>query len=142
AFAQSLGLTDIKIIPVSALVGDNVILKSAAMQWYHGPTLMAHLETVPVGEPNETKPFRLPVQWVNRPDQSFRGFAGTIAAGTMRKGDAVKVIPSGRTSRIARIVTFDGDLDTAATDQSVTITLDDEVDVSRGDVLCAANDPV
>ena len=142
AFAQSLGLTDIKVIPVSALAGDNVILKSASMQWYHGPTLMAHLETVPIGERSDIKPFRLPVQWVNRPDQTFRGFCGTIAAGTIRKGDTVKVIPSGRTSRIARIVTFDGDLNNAVVGQSVAVTLDDEVDISRGDVLCAASDPV
>jgi bifunctional enzyme CysN/CysC len=142
AFAQSLGLTDVKVIPVSALVGDNVILKSMAMEWYHGPTLMAHLETVPVDTMESDKPFRMPVQWVNRPDQSFRGFAGTVAAGAMRKGDAIKVLPSGRTSRISRLVTFDGDLETAIAGQSITVTLDDEVDVSRGDVLCAGGHPI
>ena len=119
-----------------------MILKSTAMQWYHGPTLMAHLETVPVGETNdcEALPPAGAMGQPSRPD--FRGFCGTIAAGTIRKGDAVKVIPSGRTSRVAQIVTFDGDLNNAVAGQSVTVTLDDEVDVSRGDVLCAANDPV
>jgi bifunctional enzyme CysN/CysC len=142
AFATSLGIKDVTVIPVSALIGDNVILPSTAMEWYHGPTLMAHLETVPVDETEDKAPFRMPVQWVNRPDQSFRGFSGAIAAGTVHPGDALKVVPSGRTSKVSRIVTFDGDRDTAIAGQSITITLEDEVDVSRGDVLCAANDPV
>ena len=102
------------MIPVSALVGDNVILKSMAMQWYHGPTLMAHLETVPVGETRDpTSRSACRCNGSTAPTRAFRGFCGTIAAGTIRKGDAVKVMPSGRTSRVARIVTFDGDLDNA-----------------------------
>ena len=142
-FADELGVTsEIKVIPVSALMGDNMIERSAQMQWYQGPTLMGHLETVPVGDDAKAKPFRLPVQWVNRPDQNFRGFAGTIASGTVKVGDKVKVLPSGRQSNVARIVTQDGDLSEAQTDQAITITLADEVDASRGDVICAAQSPV
>jgi bifunctional enzyme CysN/CysC len=142
AFAAGIGATDITVIPASALVGDNIIARSAKMPWYRGATLMAHLETVPVGEDLRCKPFRLPVQWVARPDQNFRGFAGTIAAGAVKPGDAIKVLPSGRQSVVHRIVTADGDLATAVADQAVTLTLTDEIDVSRGDVLCAASAPV
>ena len=142
-FADELGVTsEIKVIPVSALMGDNMIERSAQMQWYQGPTLMGHLETVPVGDDAKAKPFRLPVQWVNRPDQNFRGFAGTIASGTVKVGDKVKVLPSGRQSNVARIVTQDGDLPEAQADQAITLTLADEVDASRGDVICAAQSPV
>jgi bifunctional enzyme CysN/CysC len=142
AFAKGLGVDDITCIPVSALKGDNVISPSATMHWYRGPTLMAHLETVPLSEDVDERPFRLPVQWVNRPNQSFRGFAGTIAAGAIARGDAVKIVPSGRSSIVERIVTYDGDLERAGPGQSVTITLADEIDISRGDVICAASDPV
>ena len=142
-FAAELGVTsEIKVIPVSALMGDNMIERSAHMQWYQGPTLMGHLETVPVGDDAKAKPFRLPVQWVNRPDQNFRGFAGTIASGTVKTGDMVKVLPSGKQSTVTRIVTQDGDLPEAVAEQAVTLTLADEVDASRGDVICAAQSPV
>ncbi|NMD09168.1 MAG: sulfate adenylyltransferase subunit CysN [Phyllobacteriaceae bacterium] len=142
AFAKSVGADDITMIPASALVGDNIIERSAKMPWYQGPTLMAHLETVPVGEDLRQQPFRMPVQWVSRPNQNFRGFAGTIASGTVKTGDTLKVLPSGRQSTVTRIVTADGDLQSAIADQAITITLADEIDVSRGDVLCAANAPV
>jgi len=142
-FAAELGVTaEIRVIPVSALMGDNIIDRSAQMQWYQGPTLMGHLETVPVGDDAKDKPFRMPVQWVSRPDQNFRGFAGTIAAGTIKPGDAVKVLPSGRQSTVTRIVTYDGDLPQAIAEQAVTITLADEVDASRGDVITMAQAPV
>ena len=142
-FAQELGITsNITVIPVSALMGDNMIERSANMQWYQGPTLMGHLETVPVGDDARDKPFRMPVQWVNRPDQNFRGFAGTIASGTVKPGDAVKVLPSGKQSIITRIVTQDGDLPEAVAEQAVTLTFADEIDASRGDVLAAAQSPV
>ncbi len=142
AFARSIGTDNITIIPVSALEGDNIISRSTHMTWYHGPTLMAHLETVPVLNEPLTAPFRMPVQWVNRPDQNFRGFSGTVVAGTVKPGDSVKVLPSGRTSAVDRVVTFDGDLAEGIAGQSLTVTLKDEIDVSRGDVLCAAAAPL
>ncbi|HUR43122.1 MAG TPA: sulfate adenylyltransferase subunit CysN [Aestuariivirga sp.] len=141
-FARGLGAGDVTVIPLSALVGDNVIDRSAKMPWYHGSTLMAHLETVPVGDDLTEKPFRMPVQWVNRPNQNFRGFSGTIVSGAVRPGDAVKIMPSARTSTVDRVVSFDGDLAGGQAGQSLTITLKDEVDVSRGDVICAGNDPL
>jgi bifunctional enzyme CysN/CysC len=140
-FAAQIGLTDITCIPMSALKGDNVTDRSDAMPWYHGPTLMAFLETVPVEDVTATQPFRLPVQWVNRPDLDFRGFAGQIAGGTVRPGDRVRVLPAGTTSTVERIVTFDGDLPEAIAGQSVTMTLADEIDISRGDLICAADSP-
>ena len=142
AFAKSIGATDITVIPLSALAGDNVIDRSSNMPWYHGSTLMAHLETVPVGDDLAERPFRMPVQWVNRPDQNFRGFSGTIASGTVKPGDAIKVLPSAKTSIVERIATYDGDLAAGVAGQSLTITLKDEIDVSRGDVMCIANSPV
>jgi bifunctional enzyme CysN/CysC len=142
AFAKGLGIDDVTCIPVSALKGDNVIEPSKTMHWYHGPTLMAHLETVPISDDLDRKPFRMPVQWVNRPNQSFRGFAGTIASGLVAPGDAIKVLPSGRASVVERIVTYDGDLDRAGPGQSITLTLKDEIDISRGDVICAAGAPL
>ncbi len=142
-FASELGITsEIKVIPVSALMGDNMIERSAHMQWYQGPTLMGHLETVPVGDDAKSKPFRMPVQWVSRPDQNFRGFAGTIASGAVKAGDKVKVLPSGKQSIITRIVTQDGDLPEAIAEQAITLTFADEIDASRGDLLCAAQSPV
>ncbi len=143
AFAKQLGTTaHITVIPASALAGDNIIDRSANMPWYQGPTLMGFLETVPVGEDQSAKPFRMPVQWVNRPDQNFRGFAGTIASGKVKPGDAIKVLPSGKTSKVTRIVSYDGDLQEAITDQAVTLTFADEIDASRGDVICAGNSPI
>jgi bifunctional enzyme CysN/CysC len=140
-FAQSLGIDSIVSIPVSALEGDNVTEHSPRMPWFNGPPLLEHLETVDVDSDDQAKPFRMPVQWVNRPDHDFRGFSGQIASGTLRPGDRIKSLPSGRESRIARIVTHDGDLDRAVAGQSVTLTLADEIDVSRGDVIATATDP-
>jgi bifunctional enzyme CysN/CysC len=135
AFAQQIGLTDITSIPLSAVYGDNIIERGTNTPWYAGPTLMGHLETVPVENDTQTLPFRMPVQWVNRPNLDFRGFAGRIAGGQVRCGDRLKILPSGRETQVARIVTADGDLQCAVAGQCVTITLTDEVDVSRGDVL-------
>jgi len=140
-FAQQIGLQHVTPIPISALKGDNMLERSARTPWYKGPTLMEYLETIEIEDDLQAKPFRLPVQWVNRPNQDFRGFAGTIASGVIRKGDAVRVLPSGQQSRVARIVTHDGDLDQAVAGQSITLTLTDEIDVSRGDVLAAADSP-
>jgi bifunctional enzyme CysN/CysC len=140
-FAKQVGLTDITAVPMSALRGDNVLERSSRLDWYDGPTLMGYLESVEIEDDLQHQPFRLPVQWVNRPNQDFRGFAGTIASGTIRKGSAVRVLPSGRQSHVSRIVTFGGDLDEAAAGQSITLTLADEIDVSRGDMLVAANAP-
>ncbi|MBC6404506.1 MAG: sulfate adenylyltransferase subunit CysN [Rhodospirillales bacterium] len=140
-FAKPLGIADITAIPVSALVGDNVTEPSQHMQWYHGSTLMSHLETIKVEDEVREKPFRMPVQWVNRPNLDFRGFSGFVSSGTIKPGDRVRALPSARTSTVARLVTYDGDLDRAVAGQSVTITLADEIDISRGDVICAAEAP-
>ena len=142
AFAAQLGLEDIVAIPMSALKGDNITSQSEQMGWYHGPTLMGYLETVEVDQKRRLKsPFRLPVQWVNRPNLDFRGFAGTIASGVIEPGAAIRVQPSGRTSTIKRIVTADGDLPRAIAGQSVTLVLEDEVDISRGDVISTKDTP-
>jgi len=139
AFAKDLSLRDIVTIPTSALVGDNILTKSPNTPWYDGPTLLGHLEAVEIEEELQHQPFRMPVQWVSRPDLDFRGFAGQIAGGSVRPGDEVRVLPSGRVSKVARIVTMDGDLEAAVAPLSVTLTLQDQVDVSRGDVLAAAS---
>ena len=130
-------------IPISGFEGDNVTVSpSPNMPWYNGPSLIAHLETIEVGNTAaQDRAFRMPVQWVNRSTEDFRGFAGQISAGTVRPGDAVRIVPTGTTSKIARIVTFDGDLDEAVAGQSVTLALEDEVDCSRGDVIAVAEDP-
>jgi bifunctional enzyme CysN/CysC len=142
AFAKQIGLDDVTCIPVSALKGDNVLGPSAHMPWYRGAVLMGWLETVEVDEARLQKlSFRLPVQWVNRPDLDFRGFAGTIASGVVKPGDRVRVQPSGKESRVVRIVTQGGDLAQAAAGQSITLTLADEIDVSRGDLISAADAP-
>ena len=138
-FAAPLGFSSITAIPLSALNGDNMIEASPNTPWYQGPTLMNYLETVQIEGENREKPFRLPVQWVNRPHLDFRGFCGTIASGTIHPGDEVRVTASGQTSRVARIVTMNGDLAEGVAGQAVTLTLTDEIDVSRGDLL-AAND--
>jgi bifunctional enzyme CysN/CysC len=136
AFADTVGIGAFTAIPISGLKGDNITSRSAATGWYRGPTLIEHLETVPLaGSDLATAPFRMAVQWVNRPNLDFRGFAGQIASGTIAPGDAVRVLPSGKTSVVARIVTLDGDLPRAQAGQSVTLTLADEVDCARGDVL-------
>jgi len=142
AFAESIGITSFLPMPISGFKGDNVTSRSANTPWYEGPTLMGHLETVELDvAADQAKPFRLPVQWVNRPNQDFRGFSGLIAGGAVRPGDRVRILPSGKTSTVSRIVTFDGDLDIAVAGQSVTLTLADEIDCSRGDVIADALDP-
>ncbi|MBA4742280.1 MAG: sulfate adenylyltransferase subunit CysN [Azoarcus sp.] len=142
AFAAQLGLQGVSFIPMSALAGDNIVEPSAAMPWYRGTTLMGWLETVEVDDERmQCAPLRMPVQWVNRPNLDFRGFAGTLAGGIVRAGDRVRVQPSGRESTVTRIVTRDGDLGQAVAGQSVTLTLADEIDVSRGDMLSAADAP-
>ncbi len=140
AFAAQLNIEKIIPIPISALAGDNITEPSGNTPWYHGPTLMGHLETVEVASLSRTAPFRLPVQWVNRPNLDFRGFAGLVASGTVHPGDPIKVMPSGRQSRVARVL-IDGDLPYATAGQSITVTLEDEIDCSRGDVICTAEAP-
>ena len=140
-FASQIGLTDIMAIPISALKGDNVTEASSHTPWYNGPTLMGHLESIEIEEQLQNRPFRMPVQWVNRPDQHFRGFAGMIVSGVVKKGDRVKTLPSGRESRVARIVSQDGDLDRGIPGQSVTLTIEDEIDISRGDLLVSGDSP-
>jgi bifunctional enzyme CysN/CysC len=140
AFAQALDIPKIVAIPISALAGDNITEASGNTPWYHGPTLMSHLENVEIASLSRTAPFRMPVQWVNRPNLDFRGFSGMVSAGTVHPGDSVKIMPSARTSRVARVL-IDGDLPYATAGQSITITLEDEVDCSRGDVICGAESP-
>ena len=139
---RSLGFSSVVAIPLSARFGDNVIAPSPRMPWYAGPSLLDYLESVDVDAAAMVRPFRMPVQWVNRPNLDFRGYAGTIAAGTLRIGDRVTVAASGRSSTIARIVTMDGDLDRAGAGSAVTLTLADQIDISRGDVLTAPGAPV
>ena len=141
-FAQSIGVEHWVAIPVSGLNGDNVVACGETMPWYSGPSLLEHLDTVPVDAATDAaKPFRMPVQWVNRPNQDFRGFSGQVASGTVSPGAEVRVLPSGRVTRIERIVTADKDLDEALAGESVTLTLIDAVDCSRGDVIVDAHDP-
>jgi bifunctional enzyme CysN/CysC len=142
-FAENIGIEDFTAIPISGFKGDNITASpSANTPWYDGPALIEHLETVEVDNAAaQTQSFRMPVQWVNRPNLDFRGFAGLIASGTVRVGDPVRIVPSGKTSMVKAITTFDGDLDEAVAGQSVTISLADEVDCSRGDVIAAAGDP-
>jgi len=142
AFAQSIGIEQFVAMPISGFKGDNITTRSANTPWYTGPALMEHLETVEVDATLDAdKPFRMPVQWVNRPNLDFRGFAGLIASGRVRTGDVIRVLPSGKTSTVKRIVTLDGDLDEAVAGQSVTLTFADEIDCSRGDVIAAADAP-
>ena len=141
-FAARIGIEDVTFIPMSAFKGDNITASSEAMPWYEGTTLMACLETVELdGSRMERTPFRLPVQWVNRPNLDFRGFAGTVVSGTIRPGDRVRAQPSGKESTVARIITRDGDLSQAVPGQSVTLTLTDEIDISRGDMISTADAP-
>jgi bifunctional enzyme CysN/CysC len=139
AFATRIGLGDVTAIPLVAVDGDNIVERSTRMPWYQGQTLIQCLEQIDVESDVAHRPLRLPVQWVNRPNAEFRGFAGSIASGIARVGDAVRVLPSGRTTRIHRIVTADGDLQEASAGRAVTLTLEDEVDVSRGDVIAATD---
>jgi len=140
-FASRIGLTDVRCIPVSAVHGHNVVQRSDAMPWYDGPTLLEHLETVPVAEEVMARPFRLPVQLVSRPNADFRGFAGLIVSGTVRVGDAIRVLPSGRQTRVKGVLVGTEEVAVAQAGQSVTVTLTDEVDVSRGDVLAHLDSP-
>jgi bifunctional enzyme CysN/CysC len=140
-FAKQIGLENIVCVPLSALRGDNMLETGQAMPWYQGPTLMHHLETVEVEADLRSRPFRFPVQWVNRPNSEFRGFAGQVSSGRIAPGDRVRVLPSGQEARVARIVTQDGDLPGAAAGQSITLTLDREIDVSRGDLLVSSAEP-
>lgn len=134
-FSGPLGFEEVATIPISALKGDNVLHRSVNTSWYQGPTIMSYLETVTIQQDATAKPFRMPVQWVNRPHLDFRGFSGTVVSGTVRPGDAVVVPSSGQISTVERIVTFDGDLERAVAGQAVTLTLKDEIDISRGEVL-------
>jgi bifunctional enzyme CysN/CysC len=137
AFAKDLNFASIVPVPLSARFGDNVTVRSEHTPWYKGPTLVEHLETVDVESDAAAKPFRFPVQWVNRPNLDFRGFSGTVASGTVKPGDAVTVAASGKATTVARIVTYDGDLAEARAGDAVTLTLTDEVDIARGDLLAA-----
>jgi bifunctional enzyme CysN/CysC len=141
-FAGQIGVEDWVAIPVSGLNGDNIVSTSDSMPWHRGPSLLDHLDNVALDvERDAEKPLRMPVQWVNRPNQDFRGFSGQVASGIVKTGEEVRVLPSGRVTKIERIVTEDGDLDEAAAGQSITLTFADEVDCSRGDVIAAAGDP-
>jgi len=139
ALSAQLGLAGVEAIPVSALEGDNVVVPSAAMPWYHGPTLLEYLETVPLALAETTGPMRFPVQLVLRPDANFRGFAGQVARGTLRAGDRIMALPSRRETIVRRLVTYDGDLAAASHPQSVTVELEDEIDLSRGEMLVPAD---
>jgi bifunctional enzyme CysN/CysC len=142
SFAQSIGIGAVEAIPISALGGDNIAARSYKTPWYTGPSLIEYLETVELNVSKErAAPFRMPVQWVNRPNLDFRGFAGLIAGGEVKPGDLIRVMPSGKTSRVSRIVAFGGDLPRAVAGQSVTLCLTDEIDCSRGDVIVAAEAP-
>jgi len=140
AFAAELGASEVACIPISARGGDNVVSHSGHMDWYDGPTLLSYLEDVEVAPP-QRRPFRMPVQLVNRPTPDFRGYSGLIASGEAWPGMPVRILPSGQTSRIDRIVTFDGDVGRASAGQSVALTLADEVDASRGDVIAEIGEP-
>jgi bifunctional enzyme CysN/CysC len=142
AFAAQIGLKNIVTIPMAALKGDNITGRSPNTPWHQGPTLMEYLETVEIeAAAQQSGPFRMPVQWVNRPNLDFRGYAGIVTGGKVRCGDPLRVLPSGRASRVARIVTANGDLEEAVAGQSVTLTLEDEIDISRGDILAASDAP-
>ncbi len=141
-FAKQIGMDSFLPIPISGLKGDNIVSHSDNMHWYQGPTLLGHLEEAPVSDTQMLDhPFRMAVQWVNRPNLDFRGFAGQIGAGTVRPGDAIRVLPSGKTTTVKSIVTQDGDLDLAIAGQSVTLTFADEIDCSRGDVIVQSDQP-
>jgi bifunctional enzyme CysN/CysC len=140
-FADQIKIEAVTCIPVSAVVGDNITTRSARTPWYQGPGLLEHLESVEVPDPAQGGAFRMPVQWVNRPNAEFRGFAGLIASGAVRPGDSLRVLPSGRTSTVARVFSGEGEASQGVAGESVTLTLTDEIDVSRGDVLAAATEP-
>jgi len=139
--SQALSLEEITSIPISALKGDNIVNSSPNTPWYDGASIMEYLETVEVSAPAQQRDFRMPVQWVNRPNREFRGFAGMIASGVISPGDKIRVLPSGTESTVKSIVTYDGDLDVAGAGRGVTLTLNDEIDISRGDIITAATNP-
>ena len=139
-FVESLGISDLQCIPLSALDGDNVVKHSDRTPWYHGPALLEFLETVSIDQDINMTDFRFPVQYVIRPDADFRGYGGKVTSGVVSRGDEVMALPSGKSSRIKRIVTYDGDLEKAFAPQSVTIVLEDEIDLSRGEMLVKAGD--
>ena len=141
AVAEQLGISALTCIPISALAGDNVVEHSQHMPWYAGPALLEHLERVPIARPASTLGFRFPIQYVLRPDANFRGFAGQVAGGVIRPGDTVTALPSGQQSGVDSIITFDGPLEEASSPMSVTLTLEDEIDLSRGDMLVSAANP-
>ncbi|HXA33201.1 MAG TPA: sulfate adenylyltransferase subunit CysN, partial [Acidimicrobiales bacterium] len=141
SFASGIGLQDVTAIPLSALRGDNITEHSPHTPWYSGPTLIDHLETVEIDEAVQAEPFRMPIQWVNRPDHDFRGFCGRVVRGTVHPGDPVRALPSGRRTSIARVILNGSDVDEGVAGESVTLTLTDEIDVSRGDVLASEVDP-
>jgi len=141
ALAQRLGIQEVTCIPLSALEGDNLSSRSARTPWYDGPALLEHLERVQIDAQDDGDGLRLPVQWVNRPHQNFRGYAGTIAAGVVKPGDEVVVLPSSRRTRVAQVLDADGEVASASAGQAITLTLADEIDISRGDVIAAAGDP-
>jgi sulfate adenylyltransferase large subunit len=138
--ARDLGVVDVVCIPLAAKTGDNVVVNSARMNWYDGPTLLEYLEDVDVTQATKQHPFRMPIQWINRPNPDFRGLSGRITSGEVHAGMPVRILPSGRISRIERIATFDGDLGRAAAGRSVTLTLTDDLDASRGDIVAEMND--
>ncbi|HXD03699.1 MAG TPA: sulfate adenylyltransferase subunit CysN [Novosphingobium sp.] len=141
-FAKSIGIEGFTAMPISGFKGDNITTRSENTPWYQGPTLVDHLESVEVNSARDAgKAFRMPVQWVNRPNLDFRGFSGLIATGAVKPGDEVRVLPSGKTSKVTRIVTMDGDLDEAVAGQSVTVCFADEIDCSRGNVISVADNP-
>jgi len=143
AFANSIGISAFTAIPISGFKGDNIVAHSDTMHWYSGPTLMVHLECVKLdGNTDKAQDFIMPVQWVNRPNLDFRGFSGKIAAGIIKPGDEVRILPSGKTSHVDRIVTLDGNLDEASKGKSITLTLTDEVDCSRGQIITASVAPL
>ena len=138
---EALNLEEITAVPISALKGDNIVGPSENTPWYDGPSIMDYLEGVEVSSTSQSRPFRMPVQWVNRPNREFRGFAGLIGSGVISPGDRIRVLPSGTESTIERIVTSNGDLELAGAGRSVTLTLNDEIDISRGDIITAADNP-
>ncbi len=142
AFSKKLKMNDVRFVPISALDGDNVVDRGNCSDWYSGQTLMEIIETVEIASDRNIEDFRLPVQYVNRPNLDFRGFCGTVASGVVSKGDKVKALPSGKTSRVKEIVSYDGSLDEAFVGQAITLTLEDEIDISRGDVIVEADDDV
>ena len=140
-FAKALTFEEITPIPISALKGDNVVAQSPKMPWYHGPTLLGCLETIEVRSCDQSYPMRFPIQWVNRPNPDFRGFSGTVATGTISKGQAVKILPSGETAAVKKIILLDQELNQAEAGRAITVQLDREVDISRGDLIVAASEP-